>query len=252
MENPIFHDPKLKLNRANKHILELRAVLDTYVQGNVYHIGTDIDSEGGVRKLHIAKTTPLPSEVPLIIGDVIHNLHTVLDMSIWAIIPEAHRDRTIKFPFYETRNELLGQINKGKIKAHAPGIVDFIINDIKPYKGGNDLIYGLHVLDITDKHQLLIPILDTIELTGVSGEMSGSGTFHNLNFFIQNLDEINAIAGPGDIKITNYGKAAFKILFNKGQPFEGQSVIPTLYKLAEIVDGIIDSVAANVSGMTVR
>jgi len=84
-------------------------------------------------------------------------------------------DRYTKFPFYETRSELVGAMN-GKLKA-APEISRLIRDEIKPYKGGNGLLYGLHDLDIVDKHRLLIPIVSIVELRGASGEDERGGRF---------------------------------------------------------------------------
>ena len=236
-----FKSSKLKGERANKHIGELNAVLRSYVQGNVYRIGEQLDADGRIRKLHIIKTNPLPSELPLIIGDVVHNLHAALDMVVWEIIPQAYRNRDIRFPFYETRNELVGQVTKGKIQTHAPEIAKIIIDAIKPYRGGNDALYGLHILDIMDKHQLLIPFFDTIRLVRASGRSGTDGEFANRDFDIQWLREGEAQNSPPDTQITNYEDAIFTIRFVKDQPFEGESVIPTLHDLSKVVFGAIET-----------
>ena len=60
----------------------------------------------------------LPSEVSLIIGDAIHNLHTALDLMIWEIESRIGKpDRSTKFPFYQTRSELVSAIEKRNLKA---------------------------------------------------------------------------------------------------------------------------------------
>lgn len=240
MDRQLFKSSKLKIERANKHIRELNAVLHSYVQGNVYRIGEQLDADGRIRKLHIITTNPLPSELPLIIGDVVHNLHAALDMVIWEIIPQTYRDRNIKFPFYETPDELVGQVTKGKIQAHAPEIAKIIIDEIKPCRGGNDTLCGLHILDIMDKHQLLIPFCDTIKLVRASGR-SVEGEFVNRDFVVQWLREGEAQSSPPDTQITNYEDAIFTIRFVKDQPFEGESVIPKLHELSKVVYGAIET-----------
>ena len=191
--------------------------------------------------MQLIKTTPLPDELSLIVGDVVHNLHTALDMAIWEIIPPDCRGTDVKFPFYETRKQLEAQLNKGKIKIYAPAVADLIINKYKPYKEGNDSLYGLHRLDVRDKHQLLVLVEERIDLARASAEIPGSGSFGNLNIFIENLMDLNTSTDLRQVKITNYGKPTFTIVFGEGQPFESQSVIPTLQRLSEVVSGCLDN-----------
>jgi hypothetical protein len=43
----IFLGPKLKIQRANKHIGELQAVLDSFLKTNVYCLGIDKNLNDG-------------------------------------------------------------------------------------------------------------------------------------------------------------------------------------------------------------
>ena len=239
MSTTIFLGPKLKIQRANKHIGELQAVLDSFLKTNFYRLGIDKNLNDGTNVVMFESSGTLPSEVPLIIGDAIHNLHTALDLMIWEIESRIGKpDRSTKFPFYQTRSELVGAIENRNLKA-APEISRVIIDDIKPYKGGNDLLYGLHDLDITDKHKLLIPIVSIVELRGASGEDDCGGRFKNLNFFITQSGRINALSSTKNLKITNYGQPSFEIRFDKGEVFEDKPVISTLHQLWQLVSGII-------------
>jgi hypothetical protein len=234
----IFLGPKLKIERANKHIGELQAVLDAFLKTNFYRLGIDKNLNDGKNVLTFELIGTLPSDVPLIIGDAIHNLHTALDLVIWEIESRIGKpDRSTKFPFYQTRSELVGAIENGNLKTAE--ISRVIIDDIKPYRGGNDLLYGLHDLDITDKHKLLIPIVSIVELRGASGEDDCGGRFKNLNFFITQSGRINALSSTKNLKITNSGQPSFEIRFDKGEVFEDKPVISTLHQLWQLVSGII-------------
>jgi hypothetical protein len=194
----IFLGPKLKIERANKHIAELQAVLEAFLKTNFYRLGVD-NLNDGTNVLTFELIGTLPSDVPLIIGDAIHNLHTALDLMIWEIESRIGKpSRSTKFPFYQTRSELVGAIENGNLKA-APEICHIIIEDIKPYRGGNDLLYGLHELDIMDKHKLLIPIISIVELRGAAGEDDCGGSFRGLNFLISQGGRINAISSSKNL-----------------------------------------------------
>jgi hypothetical protein len=240
VSNTFFCGSKLKVERANKHVGELQAGLDAFLKTNFYRLGIDKNLNDGTNVLTFELIGTLPSDVPLIIGDAIHNLHTALDLMIWEIESRiGNPDRSTKFPFYQTRSELVGAIETGNLKA-APEICHVIIDDIKPYRGGNDLLYGLHDLDITDKHKLLIPIVSIVELRGASGEDDCGGRFKDLNFFITQRGRINAISSTKNLKITNYGQPSFEICFDKGEVFEDKPVIPTLHQLWQLVSGILE------------
>jgi hypothetical protein len=214
--------------------------LNVLLKTNFYRLGIDKNPKDGTNVFTFETFRNLPSEVPLIIGDAIHNLHTSLDLMIWEIESGIDKpDRFTKFPFYETRSELVGAINNGRLKA-APEIRHLIIDEIKPYRGGNDLLYGLHDLDIVDKHKLLIPVVSIVELRGASGEDECGGRFKGLNFFITQGGRINAISSSKNLKITNYGRPSFEIRFDKGEIFEDKPVIPMLHQLSQLVSAILE------------
>jgi hypothetical protein len=140
VKKEIFHGAKLKIQRANRHMGELNTVLNAFLKTNFYSLGVERNANG-TNTIKFESTRALPSEVPLIIGDAIHNLHTALDLMIWEIESGIGKaDRSSKFPFYEARSEVLSAIENGNLKA-APDICRLIIDEIKPYRGGNDLLY---------------------------------------------------------------------------------------------------------------
>ena len=49
----MFLGPKLKIERANKHIGELQAVLDAFLKTNFYRLGIDKNPKGGQMLSHL-------------------------------------------------------------------------------------------------------------------------------------------------------------------------------------------------------
>ena len=153
----IFHDPKLKLKRANKHIGELDLVLRRYCSGldpaRIYE-----DRNSRLHSLQFKVPDLFPSEVPLILGDAIHNLRCALDIMTCEQVTLAGGTPTkrTQFPFGDSRDKLINSLKKDRvITATCPVFYDLIVDTIKPYLGGNDALCALHELDITDKHKLL-------------------------------------------------------------------------------------------------
>src|ERR1019366_9034401 len=109
-----------------------------------------------------------------ILGDALHNLRTSLDFVATEITSVANKSvRYSKFPFRETRAEVVAAINGGLVKAAPPSVISTILDEVKPYKGGNDTLYALHDLDITDKHLLIVPTIAIATVSGVDLKYGG-------------------------------------------------------------------------------
>lgn len=242
--NPLFIGSKLKVKRANQHIDELQRILLAFLKTDFYRLHIERDPKDGMNVLKFETTQEMPCEVPLIIGDSIHNLHAALDLMACEIVSLAGDtpDRETGFYFRDSRDELIKTIDDRKIKAAPSAIIDLIVDTIKPYKGGNDPLCALHDLDIMDKHRLLIPVASVTALVGVSAEDDWGNSFQSISFAVGQGGKINAIATNSNLKITKQGQPSFNVIFDKGQIFEGKAVIPTLHKLSQLVSGIVQTV----------
>jgi hypothetical protein len=177
-----FDGSKLKLKRADKHIRELNSVLTSYLNAHVFPLYTEKDPKTGRDNLRLKKPTePIPGEVPLILGDAIHNIRSALDYMMWDMITAVggKPSRYTQLPFRQTRDELIDTMKGGLNRI--PTIYDFILNDVRPYKSGNPALWGLHNLDIVDKHKLLIPTVSQVGFAGISATTATGGVFRNIN-----------------------------------------------------------------------
>jgi hypothetical protein len=130
--------------------------------------------------------------------------------------------------------------------AHPDGVQ--IVRDLEPYHGGKHSLRALHDLDVLDKHKLLIPALAAmhVERLGFTfGDKVGSlgGTdFEAVDDganFVATVD-CPGIQSPGDFNLNNDLKASFDVIFGKGQPFEGEAIVPTLTKLTDLATGVVE------------
>lgn len=46
-------------------------------------------------------------------------------------------------------------------------VADLIVDTVKPYEPGNPLIWSLHCLNISDKHEFFVPVLKLMGVTDV-------------------------------------------------------------------------------------
>jgi len=242
--NTLFNGSKLKIKRSNRHIDELQGILSAFLKTDFCRLHTEKDLKDGTYVLKFETTKEMPTDVPLIIGDAIHNLHSALDLMACEIVTLAKEtpDRKTYFPFSKTRDELIRTIDGGKIKAAGSVIIDLIVDTIKPYKGGDDALYNLHDLDILDKHRLLIPVTSIAALIGASTIDEWGNSIQNLNLTVGQGGKIQIMASGSNIKIIKQGRPDFTIIFDKGQIFEGKAVIETLHMLSQLVFGVVQTI----------
>lgn len=100
----------------------------------------------------------VPSEIPLIAGEVIQNLRSALDHIAYRLAgTKANRDTA--FPIakskleYERKNGVRSCRTKG-MSSRAIAAIDAV----QPYGGGNDVLWHLHALNNIDKHRLILTV----------------------------------------------------------------------------------------------
>jgi hypothetical protein len=237
----MFESSKIKINRAKKHALDLDPVLNAFMQSDYYRLW--VDKQDGVSIIKFQMTKKLPEEIPLIVGDAIHNLRAALDFMAYDIIQAAGKspDRHAHFPVREKRHDVVSAINGGDIKFAPIPVVNAIVDGVKPYKGGNDALWGLHQLDLIDKHRLLIPHASFTFVTGVSARGAGFSIIND-NFAVDGGGELATYRIPGDVEITGHNKPGVGVFFDKGFPFEKDPVYPLLLALTNSVSEAISIV----------
>lgn len=187
-----------------------------------------------------ARLGPRATEIPLIIGDAIHNLRAALD-HIWVALavesaPPEKRDTTAvkfaTFPFHELRQNVKAAVEKGLIKEAFPDTERLILDEIRPHSdaGGDHVFWAITKLDKIDKHNLIVPTVQfhSFEETTVR---AGGSTFRMTNVTMSNVGAFGSFAGP--VEYEHKGRASIEITFPKNEPLGGESVIPTLTNMAD-------------------
>ena len=241
----MFEEPRLKIKRANHHIDDFNTLFQNLVgQDGLYRLFSE-ENPAGVFRLVARVGQLIPEEAPLILGDAIHNLRSALDLMACDIVRAFNEtpDRHTKFPFRDSEQKLIAALNGGKIKAAGSGVVDLIAKVIQPYPGGNGVaLYALHDADIDDKHLLIRPVIGEFKLTGVTAS-SPQGAFYNQHtFIITGEGQLGTQRASAPYEVHNQGQASFSIFFDKGNPFSGNPIVPTLHQLSQLVSGVVDSV----------
>lgn len=150
-----------KIERATRHISELdieiksfrsrlpqpyipEARRDPQTRTVVYYASADVPE------------TPLT--ISLIAGDAIQNIRSALDHLAYQLFtigsPGSIAGRHVYFPVSESAEKYRCEAPR-KVKGMRPDAIK-AINALKPYKGGNDLLWNLHRLSNIDKHRMLV------------------------------------------------------------------------------------------------
>lgn len=151
----LFLQPRLKLIRAKEHVFALQREVRAYLDSVNCQIVLTQTKPGHMR-WNVKVSRPQPPQLPLIMGDAVHNLRTSLDwLAICAVIANGGSEKRVYFPFASDKDEFEKQITAKNFSRAAPQVVD-IVRSLEPYKGGNRDLRLVHDLDIKDKHRQIL------------------------------------------------------------------------------------------------
>ncbi len=260
-----------KVERAKKHITDVNAEILNFLKTNPYKVSTRRDPQ--TRKLiyYISSVEPVPAPVALIAGDAIQNLMSALDHLAYQLVCAATNDNLpntnwIYFPIqddatkYEAKK--LGKIQGARQTAiHA-------IDAIKPYKGGNDLLWMLYRLNNVEKHRLLFIVGSMFQSVNIGAHMQAlmqkvwdqpdspfkGQTVPILDLFLKPADVLFPlkigdelfIDGP-DAEVNDKIQFRFGVALSEPQIIQAQSLMELLIQLAGLVEGIINTMKPELS-----
>ena len=151
---------KIKIYRAKQHLKELQDIINEFFASNPYKIDTKRDSHTRRLVYYLTDVKDVPPEISLISGDIIQNLRSALDHLAYELFIKETKGKLsgkhIYFPIeknLETYQKEKGRKTKGISTADIEHI-----DDSKPYKGGNDILWQIAELNNIDKHRLLITV----------------------------------------------------------------------------------------------
>lgn len=252
-----FAQARFKLNWSQVRLNELLFNWQRFLQTDFCKLVVKEDSDGG-QSLQVVSVEPLPAEMPLILGDVIHNMRCALDYALAEIL--GFKDTRLTFPMGETREELLSTfrtdneiVGKRTLKAGrnaaveraVPGIGGFLTDAIRPYKGSGSLLWELNKLDGRDKHRLLLPVLVPQTIQGINAVDRNNNRMSNCAGTVGAGGTINLVYfGAGGLKIESYGKPTAEILINEPGIIQNAPVFPIIVQMGQAVAKTLDELSA--------
>ena len=179
----------LKIKRAKVHFADLEALWRGFLKAHPYEWVRENDPQTGESGLRLKQAQPLPLCVPVLAGDLIHNLRSALDQLVWQLVkanggepeenPSAH-----SFTVWDLEAKCQTGFPGGAAGVSKAALK--FLKGLKPYKGGNDALWAIHYLDIVDKHRMMVTtaVSHGILATGehwVWGDKSDPTTFETVH-----------------------------------------------------------------------
>lgn len=250
----VFHGPKLKVKRADHHIRTLKDTLNTFMQTDFYRVRIEEDVEvrgqrlsPPVHRVEVEILQEPPSDIPLIIGDAIHNLRSALDLAVCEMIEGFGGTVTLRthFPIRNSREEVVSAIEEGAVHGAPYDLITFLIEIIQPYKGGNDSLHTLHTLDIRDKHRMIIPTFPISPLILMEEEGLSLPTTRATGIMIGfTRGKVQEHRSSGNLKFQSKDKPVVSVFFDDiTQGLPSEDVFLTLHRLTRCVSDNLETLA---------
>jgi hypothetical protein len=150
--------PRIKLARAGRHIAELSESARQYLAAKPFSIHSTEEQNGDlVWRIRIDQ--PIPLEWSAIVGDAVHNIRSALDLLAWQLVEVngGQPSRDTCFPIGQAPTPQFAAILIRSLQGSSPKALR-LVQRLRPYVGGNQMLDQLHSLDIIDKHRLVLVV----------------------------------------------------------------------------------------------
>jgi hypothetical protein len=232
---------RIKVERAKKHIDDLEDAIRDVRKPIGKTINFNKDTQTSNVGLNWVDLYVYSSDIPAITGDVVHNLRSALDHLAWQLVEvgtlkgftrrSTLRDGDISFPIAKSP-EAYKSMKPGCIEG-AEWVSIEAIDELNPYRGGNDALWMLRQLDNTDKHSYIVTAGNNFIIDGMS--LQTDETFFTALDVDDNKQDVNISVNESDIKMKVRDRDA---------------LLPTIHQLADFVDGIVTSFASHLNDGT--
>ena len=144
---------------AKKHLAKLEQRIEAFMSQEPYKVEKKPDPN--TLAYYVTEVPNQPLDIPLMTGDVLFNLRAALDhLAYQLVVTNGTTDENILrntyFPIFDSVSACANKL-KEKTRGMSDAARD-AIRDVKPYKGGSDLLWQLQQLNNRDKHRTLITV----------------------------------------------------------------------------------------------
>lgn len=151
----------LKIERAREHAARLHEHLRAFLATTPYKVAARRDELSRKPIYFVAAVEPVPDVISLVAGDALQNLMAALDHLAYQLVCKDTNDRPpnpnwIYFPIADDQEKYDAK-KSGKM-AGVGSTTIAAIDALKPYRGGDDVLWSLYRLNNIEKHRLLLTV----------------------------------------------------------------------------------------------
>jgi hypothetical protein len=251
-----------KVERAKAQVSDVEARIQLWAQSKPYSVVSKINPDDPREEIWSFIPKPIGFDLPVIIGETLHNVRSPLDQMLSAVA-ELQRgiSHGVAFPFGKTADIFEHALAKQKKLLPAEAID--MIRVLKPYKGGNDLLWAINELNRGDKHRpRLIPVLTNsswqLGFMGVEkGKVYIMGDRRGGHLSVDQMDGKPYVAAKsrhpyaeGEVEILTCApgtkfhtdmKPLCQIAFGKIEVLKTEPVVKVLHQMRDLVESILQA-----------
>ena len=166
--------PKLKLARANEQIEEISWLITDYKKSAktrpklTRKQKLSKDRTQLTQYFEVEIHPRLPAQLPVLTGEIIHNLRSALDQAAAAAVTAGGTKVGVQhgFPITSTRSNFSNRA-KSTLNGTPPGFISRV-ERLEPFQGGkNEPLWWLHQFNNQDKHEAIILSAEVFRADGM-------------------------------------------------------------------------------------
>jgi hypothetical protein len=246
---PLFANARSKIQRANRHIDELRQ-RSSPLDRDLYEISNSgvkeharvIDRNPTVYRLKYRPKVDVAETFAGIINDAFNNIREAFDFSAVAMVDTwgERPEGPLYFPF-APRERLVARAHSGliAIEKAVPSFAKRFLEDVRPEDGPNEHLWDFYTLHKEGKHNDYIPV---VSLTWIRNINISSGGMKIANSSVGADADCPTIIMQSvqPITISDDFQTSVDVRFGQGNVFQNEPVIPTLTQISELASGTLD------------
>jgi hypothetical protein len=240
--NP-FGGPKARISSARRHIANLLSAESTFFSNDAFAWASE-QAPNGNWHTKIKLVRNMPEDISHCAWDTAQNLRAALDLAVCATatIAGATNLKHTYFHFASSKEEWEKSV-KGRTKAAPPYAVE-VMRTFEPWGGGNEALYSLNLLAVTDKHQMVTPVClqnNSILMNNFSYSGRGPVKIGVTNWDIEKREIVVIETGEAvPIPLEGYRFTSFLAYSGEGHIY-GKPIVALLNQLTNMCQQIIEA-----------
>lgn len=225
---------RVKIERAKNHLADLESDLRKFRPKRLNIIGSNRDPQSGaVSNFHI--DLPVMSFNALAAaGDIVHNLRSSFDhLAHQLVIVGSGKEPSRRVEFPIAKDAATYEAEKSRKVDGMQDLAVKHIDNLKPYKGGNQFLWRIHELDNIDKHRTLFTVAKDYLLA--DDWMPAIGT----PYWLKTGDP--HFAGVYDPEVEKDTQLEIEEAFSKAKITQSDALLPSMQDLISFTEETIFS-----------